>query len=134
MVRPLWYRGGTNTPAPMKHLLLPLSLALLCAGPLAAQTPYTITSDTAHVSLECLLGTKPMEWAALGLSTEQQAQVQAIQTVCETDCVAFKQAGTMDPAMSHAIVVEHHERIGKILSKEQYEQWVALCRTKPRKT
>ena len=134
VVRPLWHTVGTNTPEPMNHLLLPLTVALFCAGPLAAQTPPTIPSDTAHVSMECLLGTKPLEWAALGLSFEQQAQVQAIQTNCETDCVAFKETGSSDPAMSHAILVRHQERIGKILSKEQYDQWIAMCQTRPRKT
>lgn len=118
----------------MKRLLIPFSFVLLCAGPLVAQTAAAVPQDSTHVSLDCLLGTKAEEWSALGLSAEQQAQVQAIQTGCETDCVAFKESGNSDPAMSHAIVVKHQERIGKILSKEQYDQWIAMCRTRPRKS
>lgn len=115
----------------MQRLLLPLAIALFSAGPLVAQSTGRATPDTTHVSEECLLGMKAQEWGALGLTAEQITQVQAVQTDCKTDCVALKQTAATDPAMSHAALEKHQERIGRILTKEQYDKWIAWCKERP---
>ncbi len=115
----------------MERLLLPLVIALFSTGPLMAQQTGNTTHDTTHVSEECLLGMKALEWGALGLTAAQIAQVQAVQTDCKTDCVALKQKTTTAAAMSPAILEKHQERIGRILTKKQYDKWIAFCKERP---
>lgn len=115
----------------MQRLLLPIAIALFSTGPLMAQPTGHATPDTTHVSEECLLGMKAQEWGALGLTAAQIEQVQAIQTDCKTDCVALKEATATDPAMSRAALEKHQERIGTILTKEQYDKWIVWCKERP---
>ncbi len=112
----------------MERILLPLAFALLSAGPLVAQATGT---DSTRVSEECLLGMKAQEWGSLGLSAAQIEQVQAIQTDCKTDCAAVKKTAADDPAMSRAALEKHQERIGSLLTKEQYDKWITWCKQRP---
>ncbi len=112
----------------MQRLLLPLAIALFITGPLMAQPIGRAAPDTTHVGAECLLGMSIQEWGALGLTAAQIEQVQAIQTECKTDCVALKQNKATGPAMSRAALEKHQERIGRILTKEQYDKWIVWCK------
>lgn len=112
----------------MKRLLSPLAALLFSAGALSAQTTPMPLADSTRVSEECMLGMQEQEWSALGLSAAQIEQVQGVQTDCKTDCVAHKETGSPDPAMSRALLEKHQERIGKVLDKQQYDKWIAFCK------
>lgn len=115
----------------MNKPIMIIALALASMANAYAQPPDTqqplLTSD------ECLLNTSDEAWSALGLNTEQLEQVKAIQTLCQTDCMAIQETGESDPALAQAMLEKHRENIRAVLTKEQYDKWLAWCDQRPAK-
>ena len=87
----------------MKRLLLPLAAFALQSMELRAQPVPVPLADSTLVSSDCLLGMEEQEWSAMGLTTAQIKQVQAVQTEFKTACQAPDIAKTADPALSRAL-------------------------------
>ena len=96
----------------------------------AQNTPFPV-ADSTLVSTDCLLGMQEQEWSAMGLTSAQIAQVQAVQTECKTACKAPEVGTTAGPAMSRTLLEKHQERIGQLISKEQYDKWIVYCKQRP---
>lgn len=130
-VRVAWLmrRIGETKPRAMQRILHTIAVTLLCASSLIAQV--TPPPQPALVHDDCVLATTAEDWTAMGLTTAQVEEVQAVQTECKTACVALKETGREDPAMSQAMLEKHRERIRTVLTKEQYDKWVAWCSTRP---
>lgn len=115
----------------MNKLIMILALVLTSASSAYAQPPDTqqplVTAD------ECMLNTTDETWTAMGLTSEQLDQVKAIQTLCQTDCTAMQERGGSDPAMAQAMLEKHRENIRTVLSKDQYDNWLAWCGERPTK-
>lgn len=106
-------------------------IALALSGVTATAQVSPAKPDTGTLYDECLLSTTVEDWGALGLTSEQVQQVQAIQTACKTDCAATPETGTRDSKMSEAIMEKHRERIQKILGDAQYDKWLQWCGKRP---
>ena len=64
---------------------------------------------------------------ALDLTTQQLEEVQAIQTICKTDCLAISETGERDASTAAAVLEQHEEKVRKVLTAEQYTNWRAWC-------
>lgn len=95
---------------------------VLCNGFAMAQSQ----TPSSEVLQSCLLGTRADTWASLKLTPDQLRRVQAVQEACKEECDvagAKKDPNSISTADGSTIMSE----LDNILSKEQYDQWVAYC-------
>jgi len=108
----------------MRTLLLLLPL-LLWSMTTRAQQPAQEPSSA--VLQSCLLGTGPDQWAKLKLSGDQMRRMKHIQEACQVECDGAGVVVVPNPiaAADGDLIMED---VRKVLSTEQYTNWVAYCR------
>ena len=95
-------------------------VALLALSANAQNTPTSIDEP-------CLLATNKETWASLGLSAEQIAKVEGLQTTCKTACAAVSETGERDVKTAAAVMEKHEDEVRKVLTEEQYNKWQTWC-------
>lgn len=131
---PLYHLGqnGRKPQSTMNHFILIAALALTSVASVYAQAPSE-QPQSIPVSNDCLLNTNDEVWISLDLSAEQLEQVKSIQTICQTDCMALQEDGDMDPELAEGLLNKHREGIRRLLTKDQYDKWIAWCAERPAK-
>lgn len=101
-----------------------LAVALLAAhlGMAQAHDP----GPSIEVQQSCLLGTPMETWTALKLSTDQRRRMQLVQEACKAECVVGGVQADPNP-ISHTDGTSIMGEVTNILSKEQYQAWLAYC-------
>ncbi len=113
-----------------RGMLKPLSIVLLLglAGTATGQTPPTPPTDA--VLQKCLLVTFDDTWTRLHLSTDQLKRMLLVQQACREECEAAR-VRKVDNPISNAGGSTVLSEVRNILTKEQYDDWVAQCGAAP---
>lgn len=109
----------------MRTATLAITMAILCATSAQAQNTKS-TDKTANKDHSCMMMSDSLS-GALGLTTEQFAQVKESDDRCMKACA--KNDANPTGKMDRAAMSVHDNEMKMILSTEQYAKWNAICNT-----
>ena len=99
---------------------------IMMASCMVAHAQQEGTKPTAAVLQTCLLRTSDLTWAELKLTPDQLRRMGYIQEACQQECDAAGRVKSED-SISNADGEVVMEEVRSVLSREQYEAWVAHC-------
>lgn len=111
----------------LKPFLL-IVLLVLAGRDASAQQPVPEPSSLELQS--CLMGTPISTWQRLQLTTDQMERMRRVQEACKEEC-DLPDVKKVDNPISNADGTMVMSEVKYILSKEQYQAWVAYCTASP---